>query len=78
MSIDCTVAAQEERKARLKELRAKLYSGVQSVSDRSRSVGYHNDTALAASIARLEREADFCDGVRPRRRLFHIPMVKGL
>ena len=78
MSIDCSVAAIADRKKRLEALRAKLFAGVQSVSDRSRSVGYFNDTALAALIARLEREEDYCNGVQPRRRLYHTPMVKGL
>jgi hypothetical protein len=78
MSVDCSIEAQADRKARLEALRAKLFSGMQSVSDRSRSIGYFNDTALAALIARLEREQDVCNGVSPRRRLYHVPMVKGL
>jgi hypothetical protein len=78
MSIDCSLAAQNERRKQLAALRAKLFGGVQSISDRSRSVGYHGPDALMAGIRQLERELDYCDGVARTSRLSYVPLTKGL
>jgi hypothetical protein len=77
VSIDCSVAAQAERRKQLAGLRAKMNSGVQSVSDRSRSVGYVNYQAMRDAIAQLEREIAYCNGERPPSRLSYIPLTKG-
>lgn len=76
--IDCSIQAQDERRASLARLRAKLNSGLTSVSDRSRSVGYANSTALIVAIERLEREQAFCAGTPRVRRLSYVPLMKGV
>lgn len=77
MTIDCSTAAQAERRKQLAALRARVNSGVQSVSDRSRSVGYSNYESLTAAIAQLEREVAYCNGERPPSRLSYTPLTKG-
>jgi hypothetical protein len=78
---DCSKEAQAARRRQLADLEAKLYSGVSSVSDRSRSVSYHNTELLIPLINRLRNEIAFCIlgfWPRSRRRVFHLPLVKGL
>ena len=77
--IDCSPEAQDLRRRQLAELKAKLYSGVSSVSDRSRSVGYHNPDFLLRAINRLEGELAACTvGFRRPSRLAYVPLIKDL
>lgn len=73
--IDCSPEAQDQRRDLLKGLYDKLYSGVQSVSDRSRSVSYHDSTTLRKLINALTQEMQLCGGCLTRRnsarRLFY-------
>ncbi len=79
MFVDCSPEAQALRQRQLDELKAKLYSGVSSVSDRSRSVGYHNPDYLLKAIGRLEDELAYCTvGFRRTSRVSYAPLVKGL
>jgi hypothetical protein len=76
--IDCSPEAQERRKHQLAELEAKRYSGVSSVSDRSRSVGY-DQTVIEAGINRLRHELAMCaPGFRRVSRITYNPLAKGL
>lgn len=75
--MDCTPETQAERRRQLVRLKAKRYSGVQSVSDRSRSVSYLNGEAMDQAIAKLEREIARCDGCAAPRRLLYVPLIKG-
>jgi hypothetical protein len=79
MTIDCSIEAQDQRRQLLKDLMAKRYSGVQSVSDRSRSVTYQSPGDLSRLIKNLQQEIDYCDGRpwRPRRVVF-LPYDKWL
>jgi hypothetical protein len=72
MSIDCSLQAQEDRKQQLRDLLAKRNSGVQSVSDRSRSVTYQSPGVLNELIRAVKRDIDYCEGggQRPRRVIF--------
>ena len=76
--IDCSLDAQNRRRAELATLRARLTGGVQSVSDRSRSVSYVSPDALMLAIGRIEREIALCEGVPRARRLAYIPLIKGI
>jgi hypothetical protein len=77
--IDCSPEAQAEYRRQLTELNAKLNSGVSSVSDRSRSVGYHNPDFLLKAIHRLEDKLAYCTtGGQRASRLSYNPLVKGL
>jgi hypothetical protein len=82
MAIDCAPVEQEKRREMLKDLREKRYSGVQSISDRSRSVTYRDPAALNKLITALEQEIALCDGTLSRRmtprRIFHPPYAKWL
>jgi hypothetical protein len=62
MPLDCSVQAQDKRREMLRDLIEKRYSGVQSVSDRSRSVTYQDPVMLNRLINALQREIDLCDG----------------
>ena len=62
MPLDCSVDMQDKRREMLRDLIEKRYSGVQSVSDRSRSVSYHDPVMLSRLINALQREIDACDG----------------
>jgi hypothetical protein len=77
MPLDCSIQAQDKRREMLQALVEKRYSGVQSVSDRSRSVTYHDPVSLAKAINQLQREIDYCDGTLSRRsilgRIYHVP-----
>jgi hypothetical protein len=77
MAVDCSPAARQERQDQIKALREKIYSGVQSISDRSRSVSYSTGKDLMALLAMLQAEEDVCDG-KPtgQRRVFYAPYSK--
>jgi len=79
--LDCSPEAQAERKRRLAELWAKLFSGVRSVSDRGRSVTYGTDfAAMRPLLKRLQDEITACEvGHWPEEnRIEVIDYVKGL
>lgn len=77
--VDCSLTAQAERRQQIARLRAKLAAGTQSVSDRSRSVGYFAAPVLLDVIRELERELAFCDGIPEAPRLFGaVPLIKAL
>jgi hypothetical protein len=80
--IDCSPEAQADRWEKLKGLRDKLYSGVQSISDRSRSVSYYDGVSLRKLISALENEMALCSGCLNRRmtarRIFTVPYDKWL
>lgn len=80
--IDCSPLAQDERWKQLRELMGKLYSGVQSVSDRSRSVTYHDSNTLRKLINGLQQEIALCAGCSGRRsmarRIFYVPYDRWL
>ena len=79
MFVDCSPEAQALRQRQLDELKAKLYSGVSSVSDRSRSVGYHNPDYLRQLANELRDKLAFCAGCRLRVScISYTPLVKGL
>jgi len=75
--IDCRPETRRERQAQIRDLRAKIASGVQSVSDRGRSVSYTNAQWLMGVLDRLENEEAYCMGQR-QCRVFYTPMHKGL
>jgi hypothetical protein len=80
MTIDCSIQAQDDRRRMLKELLEKRYSGVSSISDRSRSVNYQSPGDLARLIKSLQQEIDYCETgqiARPRR-FVHLPYNKWL
>jgi hypothetical protein len=62
MALSCSPADQERRELKLKELEDRLYSGVSSVSDRSRSVNYQSPEELRRIIKGLRKDYDFCNG----------------
>jgi hypothetical protein len=78
--IDCSPEAQEDRRKWLKDLYGKLYTGVQSISDRSRSVSYHSGNDLWKLINALQGEIALCAGCLNRRatarRIFHVAYNK--
>jgi hypothetical protein len=77
--LDCSEAAQDDRKRRLTQLLAKATSGVSSISDRGRSVAYQSPAALKALADDLKKEIAMCDGTyRGARRLSYIDQIKGL
>jgi hypothetical protein len=80
--IDCSPAWQEHRRQMLKDLVEKRYSGVQSLTDRSRSVTYVSPEELNRLIRGLEDEIALCDGTLSRRahgrRIFTPPLNKWL
>ena len=77
--VDCSPEAQARYRRQLDELEARLYSGVSSVSDRSRSVGYHNPDYLRVLANELRDKLAFCAGCRLRvSRISYTPLVKGL
>jgi hypothetical protein len=77
MTLDCSLEAQDQRRRLLKELIDKRYSGVQSVSDRSRSVSYQDPTTLNRLIRSLRDELAYCDGTYQRpRRFVYLPYDK--
>jgi hypothetical protein len=82
LPIDCSIQAQEDRWKKLKDLMDRLYSGVTSVSDRSRSVTYHDTTTLRKLINALQQEYSFCAGCTSRRqmarRIFYVPYDRWL
>jgi hypothetical protein len=80
MTIDCSIAAQDKRRQLLKDLMEKRYSGVSSISDRSRSVTYHDSGTLSALIRDLQQEIAFCDTGRVlrSRRFIQLPYSKYL
>jgi hypothetical protein len=75
LPFDCSPAAQDDRRNKLKDLYDRLYSGVTSVSDRSRSVTYHDTTTLQKLINGLQQQIALCAGCNGRnqmgRRIFH-------
>ena len=77
MSVDCSPEARAERQRAIKRIEARLNSGVQSVSDRSRSVAYQNADALRAELRRLRAQEAVCDGVRITRTRY-VPLTKVL
>jgi hypothetical protein len=78
--LDCSPEAQEDRRKYLKDLLGKVYSGVQSISDRSRSVTYHDGNSLWRLINGLRDEIALCGGCASRRavarRIFYQPYNK--
>jgi hypothetical protein len=78
--IDCSEDAQNERRARLRDLNTTLYSLRTSISDRSRSVAYARQE-IPILRRELMQELYFClHGFwpLPPRRVYWIPLVKGL
>jgi hypothetical protein len=79
MALDCSPAEQDKRRQMLEELRGKKFSGVASISDRSRSVNYHDPVQLTKLIRALETEMALCDGTYRRgRRIWSPAYVKWL
>jgi hypothetical protein len=80
LPLDCSPEAQEDRRKWLKDLLGKVYSGVQSISDRSRSVTYHDGRSMWQLINALRNEIAQCSGCTGRRayarRIFHVPYNK--
>jgi hypothetical protein len=62
MVLACTPADQERRKDKIRELEDRLYSGVSSVADRSRSVNYLSPDELRRILKGLRNDYDFCAG----------------
>jgi hypothetical protein len=77
--LDCSPAAQDERKRQLKNLMAKAYSGVATIADRGRSVSHVSAADMKPLIDELKKEIGQCDGTyRGRHSLKYIDQVKGL
>lgn len=78
--IDCSPAAQARRWQALQELEARLFSGVQSVSDRNRQVSFMSPKDIAAQINLLRSQMNFCQTGQytPRLRLRYYPQAKDL
>lgn len=79
--LDCSEAAQADRRRRLAELQAKRDSGVVSASDRSRSAAYRTSFAETRPIiADLQQQITACESGqwRPKSRLAYIDQIKGL
>jgi hypothetical protein len=78
--LDCSEDAQARRRQQLAELEAKIFSGVQSVSDRSRSVSYRDLAALWPLRALLLRQIAQCEGcLFGRSRIYAaLPLTKAL
>jgi hypothetical protein len=77
----CSPEEQEKRRELLDGLKQKRYSGVASVSDRSRSVSYQDPASILKAIKALEDEIAICDGTyvhRQRSRIRFAPYNKWL
>jgi hypothetical protein len=69
--LDCSDDAQDLRRELLKGLMLKLYSGVDSLSDRGRSVNYLGPDDLQQLIKNLGNEIAKCEGsYQPASRVF--------
>jgi hypothetical protein len=80
IGVDCSDAAQDERKRQLAGLRAKITSGVAAAGDRGRSVTYRDLQDLQRAANQLQQELASCQlgywvG---RKRLAYVDLVKGL
>jgi hypothetical protein len=76
--VDCSPARQIWRAKRLQELLDKLYSGVDSLGDRGRSVNYVSPEELQHLISNLENQMAMCEtghGLTGRR-VFTVPYSK--
>lgn len=76
--VDCSPAAKIWRARKLQDLLDKLYSGVDSLGDRGRSVNYRDADELRAMINRLENQQAMCEtghGLHGRR-VFTVPYGK--
>jgi hypothetical protein len=79
-SLDCSEEAQRWRKLALARLLEKMYSGVESLGDRGRSVNYHSLDDLQRLVNNLRQEIALCDNTPGAdtggRRIFTIPYNK--
>ena len=81
LGIDCSDAAQDERRRQLAGLRGKIASGVSSVGDRGRSVQYRDAADLERAAQQIQKELISCElgyWWPGRKRLAYIDLVKGL
>jgi hypothetical protein len=78
IDIDCSPEGLARYRLQLAGIEDKLYSGVSSVSDRSRSVSYHNPNYLEAMARRLRWRLAYCAGCRRASRLSYTPLIKAL
>lgn len=77
--LDCSLDAQNDRRDFLRALKQKLYSGVESLGDRGRTVKYVSQSDLKEAIDGLEKEIAFCDGtLRVGTRIRYAPYSKWL
>lgn len=79
--LDCSPDAQARRWQQLQDLESRLFSGVQSTSDRNRQVTFVDNQALVLAIRSLRAQLHFCQfGVWPSRgmRLHYMPQLKHL
>lgn len=77
--IDCSDDAQDQRRQLLKDLMAKRFSGVDSLSDRGRSVNYVDGKEMDDLIKRLGNAIAMCEGsYRAPTQVIFIPYDKWL
>jgi hypothetical protein len=76
--VNCSPAMKLWRANKLAELLDKLYSGVDSLGDRGRSVNYRDGDELQALINKLESQQAMCEnGVGlGGRKIFTVPYSK--